>query len=62
MTKNRWRDGLEHQLRAHPAARAATPELEAAVLAAELTPHWLPGRCWTRSSLPRPHRATESSG
>jgi LAO/AO transport system kinase len=32
------RDGLEHQLRAHPAVRAATPELEAAVLAGELTP------------------------
>jgi LAO/AO transport system kinase len=32
------RDGLEHQLRAHPALRAATPELEAAVLAGELTP------------------------
>jgi LAO/AO transport system kinase len=32
------RDGLEHQLRAHPEVRAATPELEAAVLAGELTP------------------------
>jgi LAO/AO transport system kinase len=32
------RDGLEHQLRAHPAVRSATPELEAAVLAGELTP------------------------
>jgi LAO/AO transport system kinase len=32
------RDGLEHQLRGHPAVRAATPELEAAVLAGELTP------------------------
>ncbi|MCZ2838560.1 methylmalonyl Co-A mutase-associated GTPase MeaB [Modestobacter sp. VKM Ac-2985] len=32
------RDGLEHQLREHPAVRAATPELEAAVLAGELTP------------------------
>jgi LAO/AO transport system kinase len=31
------RDGLEHQLRAHPEVRAATPELEAAVLAGELT-------------------------
>ncbi len=32
------RDGLEHRLRAHPAVRAATPELEKAVLAGELTP------------------------
>jgi LAO/AO transport system kinase len=32
------RDDLEHRLRAHPAVRAATPELEAAVLAGELTP------------------------
>jgi LAO/AO transport system kinase len=32
------RDGLEHRLRAHPAVRAATPGLEAAVLAGELTP------------------------
>ena len=32
------RDGLEHQLRAHPAVRAATPELEAAVLDGQLTP------------------------
>jgi LAO/AO transport system kinase len=32
------RDGLEHQLRAHPAVRAAVPDLEAAVLAGELTP------------------------
>ena len=32
------RDGLEHQLRAHPAVRAAAPDLEAAVLAGELTP------------------------
>jgi LAO/AO transport system kinase len=32
------RDGLDHQLRAHPAVRAAVPDLEAAVLAGELTP------------------------
>ncbi|WP_222194146.1 methylmalonyl Co-A mutase-associated GTPase MeaB [Modestobacter italicus] len=32
------RDGLEHQLREHPAVRAAAPELEAAVLNGELTP------------------------
>jgi LAO/AO transport system kinase len=32
------RDGLEHRLRAHPAVRAATPGLESAVLAGELTP------------------------
>jgi GTPase len=32
------RDGLEHRLRAHPAVRAATPDLEAAVLTGELTP------------------------
>jgi LAO/AO transport system kinase len=32
------RDGLEHALRAHPAVRAAAPQLEAAVLAGELTP------------------------
>src|ERR1700710_384823 len=32
------RDGLEHQLRAHPGVRATAPELEAAVLAGELTP------------------------
>jgi len=32
------RDGLEHQLRAHPAVRSTAPELEAAVLAGELTP------------------------
>ncbi|GAA4738257.1 methylmalonyl Co-A mutase-associated GTPase MeaB [Modestobacter marinus] len=32
------RDGLEHQLREHPAVRSAAPELEAAVLAGELTP------------------------
>ena len=32
------RDGLEHQLRAHPGVRAAAPELEKAVLAGELTP------------------------
>jgi GTPase len=32
------RDGLEHRLRAHPAVRAATPDLEKAVLAGELTP------------------------
>jgi len=31
-------DGLEHQLRAHPAVRASAPELEAAVLAGDLTP------------------------
>jgi LAO/AO transport system kinase len=32
------RDGLEHQLRAHPGVKAAAPELETAVLAGELTP------------------------
>jgi len=32
------RDGLEQQLRAHPAVRAAVPGLEGAVLAGELTP------------------------
>ncbi|MCF6735335.1 methylmalonyl Co-A mutase-associated GTPase MeaB [Blastococcus sp. KM273129] len=32
------RDGLEHQLRAHPGVRAAVPDLEKAVLAGELTP------------------------
>jgi LAO/AO transport system kinase len=32
------RDGLEHQLRAHPGVRAAVPELEKAVLTGELTP------------------------
>jgi LAO/AO transport system kinase len=32
------RDGLEHQLRAHPAVRQAVPELEKAVLSGELTP------------------------
>ncbi|WP_164702139.1 methylmalonyl Co-A mutase-associated GTPase MeaB [Modestobacter sp. KNN46-3] len=32
------RDGLEHQLREHPAVRSAAPELETAVLAGELTP------------------------
>jgi len=32
------RDGLEHQLRAHPGVRAAVPDLEQAVLAGELTP------------------------
>jgi len=32
------RDGLEHQLRAHPAVRSTAPGLEAAVLAGELTP------------------------
>jgi LAO/AO transport system kinase len=32
------RDGLERQLRAAPAVRAAVPDLEAAVLAGELTP------------------------
>jgi len=32
------RDGLEHQLRGHPAVRAAVPGLEAAVLSGELTP------------------------
>jgi LAO/AO transport system kinase len=32
------RDGLEHQLRTHPAVRSAAPELEKAVLAGELTP------------------------
>ncbi|MGY1684220.1 methylmalonyl Co-A mutase-associated GTPase MeaB [Geodermatophilus sp. SYSU D00867] len=32
------RDGLEHRLRAHPAVRSSTPELEKAVLAGELTP------------------------
>jgi LAO/AO transport system kinase len=32
------RDGLEHQLRAHPGVRATAPELEKAVLAGELTP------------------------
>ena len=32
------RDGLEHQLRHHPAVRTAAPELEKQVLAGELTP------------------------
>ncbi|SNR87682.1 LAO/AO transport system kinase [Geodermatophilus saharensis] len=32
------RDGLEHRLRSHPAVRSQAPELEAAVLAGELTP------------------------
>ncbi|MGY1700684.1 methylmalonyl Co-A mutase-associated GTPase MeaB [Geodermatophilus sp. SYSU D00766] len=32
------RDGLEHRLRSHPAVRSSAPELEAAVLAGELTP------------------------
>jgi LAO/AO transport system kinase len=32
------RDGLEHQLRAHPGVRAAVPDLEKAVLSGELTP------------------------
>jgi LAO/AO transport system kinase len=32
------RDGLEHQLREHAAVRAAAPQLEASVLAGELTP------------------------
>ena len=32
------RDGLEHQLRHHPAIRASAPELEKQVLAGELTP------------------------
>jgi LAO/AO transport system kinase len=32
------RDGLEHQLRHHPAIRACAPELEKQVLAGELTP------------------------
>jgi LAO/AO transport system kinase len=32
------RDGLEHELRAHPGVRAAVPELEKAVLSGELTP------------------------
>lgn len=32
------RDGLEHQLRAHPGVRASVPELEKAVLSGELTP------------------------
>src|SRR4051794_28976993 len=32
------RDGLEHQLRAHPGVRGRAPELERAVLAGELTP------------------------
>jgi LAO/AO transport system kinase len=32
------RDGLEHQLRAHPGVRAAVPALEKAVLTGELTP------------------------
>jgi LAO/AO transport system kinase len=32
------RDGLEHQLRAHPGVRAAVPELEQSVLTGELTP------------------------
>ena len=37
-TRQLVRDGLEHRLRAHPGVRAATPALEAAVLAGELTP------------------------
>jgi LAO/AO transport system kinase len=32
------RDGLEHQLRAHPGVRTAVPDLEKAVLTGELTP------------------------
>lgn len=32
------RDGLEHQLRAHPGVRSAVPDLEKAVLAGELPP------------------------
>jgi LAO/AO transport system kinase len=37
-TRQLVRDGLEHRLRAHPGVRAAAPQLEAAVLAGELTP------------------------
>ncbi|MEX5719534.1 methylmalonyl Co-A mutase-associated GTPase MeaB [Geodermatophilus maliterrae] len=37
-TRQLVRDGLEQRLRAHPGVRAAAPELEAAVLAGELTP------------------------
>ena len=37
-TRQLVRDGLEHALRTHPGVKAAAPDLEAQVLAGELTP------------------------